>query len=188
MSHTSTYSIASDFGPDGFHAAKFTKELYGLSLACTVEDWTHVYDVVEVITDIQPSPGDQTSIDDVVANHLQWDLNEYKTKRGSEIDARTRQLIGAGFVHSSKTFSLTLASQSKLNGAHAQKASMTYPVVWNSIDDLDTISLADEAAFDSFYDDAFDKVREHLDSGTTLKDSVRAAADRAAVDAVTDTR
>ena len=78
----------------------------------------------------------------------------------------------------------------KMTGAHEVKddAALTYPIVWNTIDDGDTVSLADAAALDAFYLTAVGELRGHLDSGTDLKDDVRAAADAEAVDAVVDSR
>ena len=69
-----------------------------------------------------------------------------------------------------------------------RKTTLTYPVVFNAIDDSDTTSLADEATLDAFYDAAMDQVRTHRDAGTSLKDQVRAATTVSAVNAIVDNR
>jgi hypothetical protein len=118
------------------------------------------------------------------------DLPTLKQTRYAEIDARTDELIAAGFTYASKQFSLSLASQNKMMGTHQVKddPALTYPVEWNTIDDTDSYSIADAADLDAFYLQALGTVRAHLDSGTSLKNSIRAAADTAAVDAVVDSR
>jgi hypothetical protein len=107
-----------------------------------------------------------------------------------EIDARTDELIAAGFTYDSKTFSLSQAAQSRLTGINQVRddAAVTYPIVWNTLDDSDTLSIVDSAALLTFYLTAMGTYRTHVDSGTALKDDVRAATTIAAVDAVVDSR
>ena len=118
------------------------------------------------------------------------ELPSVKNAKCAAIDTRTAELIDQGFSYSSKTFSLSLASQSMLEGSYPVKnhVSLTYPIVWNTIDDLDTISLADATDLENFYLTALGTFRARRDSGTTLKDQVRAASTIAAVDAVVDSR
>jgi hypothetical protein len=106
------------------------------------------------------------------------------------IDARTEELIALGFTYASKVFSLSIPSQSKMTAAHQIKddVAFIYPVVWNTISDDSTYSIADATDMGGFYMTAIGTIRARLDSGTALKDSARAAADIAAVDAVVDTR
>jgi hypothetical protein len=117
-------------------------------------------------------------------------LANCKIAKCAAIDARSDELIVAGFVHSSKTFSLSDAAQNRIMAVHQVRddASLDYPIVWNTIDDLDTLSLADSAAVHAFYLAALDTYRGHVDGGTSLKDQVRAASTHAAVQAITDSR
>ncbi len=117
-------------------------------------------------------------------------LSSVKASKLLAIDARTDALIASGFVYSSKTFSLSLPAQIKMNGSHMVRddPSFTYPVIWNTMDDNDTISLADSAALDAFYLTALGTVRSHLDSGTALKDQARAAVTVAVINAIVDNR
>ncbi len=120
------------------------------------------------------------------SNHLA----AHKAEKCLAIDARTDALIAAGFVYSSKTFSLSDAAQNRLMGIHQVRddAATTYPIRWNTLDDGDVLELADSAAVHSFYLQALGTYRAHVDGGTALKDQVRAAATIAEVDAVTDSR
>lgn len=117
-------------------------------------------------------------------------LQVLKNAKIKAIDARTDQLIAAGFTFASKQFSLTLSSQSKMIGTHQVKdnPSLTYPIRWNTIDDEDYLDIIDAATLDGFYLTGLGTIRAHLDSGTSLKDQVRAAATVDDVLAVVDTR
>lgn len=117
-------------------------------------------------------------------------LTEQKANKFVAIDARTDVLIFTGFVYSGKRFSLSLTAQLKMMGTHQIKddVALVYPIKWNTYDDLDVISIADSATLNSFYLAGFAVVRGHIDSGTALKDSIRAASTQAQLDAVVDTR
>jgi len=74
-------------------------------------------------------------------------LDEYKKVKHSEVDRRTGQLIKQGFSYDGKTFSLSETAQLNLLGVHLNRkeALLIYPIVFNTIDDTDTYSLADES-------------------------------------------
>lgn len=117
-------------------------------------------------------------------------LSDVKAAKCAAIDARTSELIAQGFTYDSKTFSLSIEAQAKMAGVQQVKdnVAVTYPIVWNNIDDTDTVSLADAAALEAFYLAGVGAYRTHADSGTALKDQVRAASTVAAVEAITDSR
>lgn len=52
------------------------------------------------------------------------------------------EVISRGFEFAIKTFSLSIAAQMKILGAFSS-ATLSYPIVWNTIDDLDTHQLDD---------------------------------------------
>jgi len=54
-------------------------------------------------------------------------LANLKIDRYDEIDKKTVELIDAGFVHDSKTFSLSRAAQSKWHGKYNARADVTFP-------------------------------------------------------------
>ena len=78
----------------------------------------------------------------------------------------------------------------KMAGAHQLKddQALVFPINWNTKGDEDTYTIADSADLHAFYLTAVGTLRSHLDSGTVLKDAVRAATTIAAVDAVEDNR
>lgn len=117
-------------------------------------------------------------------------LIEAKAAKFASIDARTDELIASGFTFASKQFSLSQAAQSRLMGINQVRddENVTYPIKWNTIDDSDTYSIPDSATVLSFYLTAVGTYRTHVDSGTALKDQVRAATTVAEVDAVVDNR
>lgn len=129
---------------------------------------------------------DKTTMDGVVADH------EGKAKRikYKAIDARTDEIIAAGFTFGGKQFSLAATAQMKMVGTHEVKddPALTYPIEWNTIDDNDTISLQNATDLHNFYLTGVGTMRSVLDSGTSLKGQVRAATTKAEIDAVVDPR
>jgi len=120
-------------------------------------------------------------------------LPALKAKKCGEIDARTDELIAMGFEYpssSGKMHSLSLQAQNKLNGLFALRdmPQVTYPLTYNTRDDDETIELVDSTAVVYFALTAFGTIRAHTDSGTALKDQVRAASTIAEVQAIADER
>lgn len=106
----------------------------------------------------------------------------------TDIDDGTARLIAAGFTFQGKQFSLSANAQSKLLGMDQLRDALTYPIVFNNIDDSDVITLPDANTVHQMALAALATVRAALDSGTALKNQVRAAEDLTAVRAVVDTR
>jgi len=120
-------------------------------------------------------------------------LQAAKDRKFRDLDRRTRQLIKAGFEYppASGTFhSLSTKSQIKILAADESRndPAFTYPVEWNSKNDMAKVTLADAATLHAFALTAIGTVRAVLDSGTALKNAVRAAGTIAGVDAVVDSR
>ncbi len=133
---------------------------------------------------VEKSQADKDTADADSAN-----LGPMKADKYHKIDLRTMQLIAAGFTYNAKTFSLSDNAQKKIitwkikadNGDETARTAVT-------IDNADTEILADAAEVSLFYDAAFDKVQDHIDSGEAVRASVRAATDVPAVGAVADNR
>lgn len=111
-----------------------------------------------------------------------------KTARFTLIDEKTVEVINRGFEFESKTFSLSLSAQMKILGAYSAAAIITYPIIWNTIDDLDIHQLDDATVLGEFYEASVNAVRAALDAGTALKDQIRNATTLAEIAAVEDTR
>ena len=113
--------------------------------------------------------------------------------KNSEIDQNTRDLIAQGFQYPQTTgliFSLSAEAQTSLLGLESARLdpAFAYPVNWNSIDDEGLYSIPDAADAHNFYLTALGTIRAWKDSGTALKDQVRAATTPAEVAAVVDNR
>jgi len=126
--------------------------------------------------------GEKTAADDDPAN-----LDPHKEVRYQEIDKRTRELITVGFVHATKTFSLSEQAQSKWHGKYNARADVTFPFDVATIDN-DAHTVADGAEAKTMYLLVVNTVNGHIESGGALKKSIFDAVDKAAVDAVVDTR
>ena len=115
-------------------------------------------------------------------------LEELKLYRYNEIDNRTGELIATGFIYATKTFSLSLNAQINISALNQSRDELTYPINYNTIDDSDIYNVTDATDLHNMYLTALNTKKGHLDAGTALKDQIRAAADKPAVDAVIDNR
>jgi hypothetical protein len=125
-----------------------------------------------------------------VAPRALMTLDQLKEERLKEIDARTDQLIDGGFIYNSVLLSMSIESQVRLEGADRNRndPAMSYPIRWNSLDDSDAVDLTDATELHTMFLTALGTLRARIDSGTLLKDAVRAATTVAEVDAVVDGR
>ena len=120
-------------------------------------------------------------------------LTVVKQRKLSVIDGRTAELVSAGYEHpaaSGQMFSLGAETRNLLVGMDLLRddPAFVYPVDWNTIDGMAKITLDDATEVHNFFLTSVGVYRDHLDSGTALKDSVRAATTITAVNAVVDNR
>lgn len=117
-------------------------------------------------------------------------LDAEKARRYSEITRRTHELIAQGFSFGGKQFSLSTNARIEVSAIHVVRddPAVVYPIHWNTLADDDTLPLPDSATVHDFYLTAVGTYRACMDSGTALKDQIRAATTLAEVAAVVDTR
>jgi hypothetical protein len=117
-------------------------------------------------------------------------LEQLKMSRYKAIDGRTGELIDLGYVYSGVPLSLSLEAQLRIEGMDRARNEtyVVYPVEWNSLDDSTKAVLADATELHTMYMTALGTLRARVDSGTALKDQIRAATTRAEVEAVVDNR
>lgn len=117
-------------------------------------------------------------------------LPSTKNRKFDAIDTRTKELIAEGFEYASKRFSLSIAAQTTYTALYSirRERKLVYPLTVNTFDDRNTHALRDDTEVADFYLAGIAVCREALDSGTALKDQVRAAGTVAAVNAVVDSR
>lgn len=116
-------------------------------------------------------------------------LSPNKLARCNAVDGKTQQLVATGFVHSTKTFSLSIPSQLNWTNVKAGAAAdLTYPYVIPTLTDTDYHEFADEAEMLTAAGVAESTVKGHIASGAALKKQIVDAADQAELDAVVDTR
>jgi len=121
------------------------------------------------------------------------DLQAVKDARSFQIDQRTQQLIAEGVEFppaSGMVFSLSANAQTSLIAADNAREDplFVYPVNWNTIDDGAVFVIPDAPTLHAFYLTALGTVRAWLDSGTAIKDQIRACTTPAQVAAVPDNR
>lgn len=124
-----------------------------------------------------------TEITDTIA------LDDYKRSRGGQIDGKTYLLITAGFTYDSETFSCSPTAQMLWVGLKADAANLTYPYSKTVKDDTKApYDFALQSDLEAAYTALVAHVNTHISSGQSLKGSIRAAADKASVDAIVDNR
>lgn len=119
-----------------------------------------------------------------------FDLDALKSYRYKEIDNRTGEIVDTGFDYSAKKFSLSKNAQINISGLHQSKddPALTYPIVYNTVDDSESYDVTDSADLHAMYLTALATKKGLIDSGTTLKELVRVAIDIPAVNAIIDNR
>jgi len=118
-------------------------------------------------------------------------LSEYRALRFKEVDERTGELIiDGGFVFAGKTFSMSANAQTNILALDATRddPALTYPIHYNTIDDLDTYEVPDSATLHGMYLTALGTKKGHTDTGSYIKTLLRAAVDEAAIQAIIDNR
>jgi len=144
-----------------------------------------------VVTDVELDAGQEATLDALAASYD--GIVPLQEAKNAEIDRNTGDLIAQGFQFPPSTgliFSLSATAQTNLLGLESARLdpAFIYPVEWNSIDDEAVYSIPDAATAHSFYLTALGTIRAWKDSGTALKDQVRAATTPAEVAAVVDNR
>jgi hypothetical protein len=113
-----------------------------------------------------------------------------KTIRFNQVDQRTGELIAQGYTFSGKVFSLSENAQTNILALYTTKdhTALIYPISYSTINDTEGFSVVDAATVEQMYLTALGTKRSRLDSGTALKDQIRAAATKAVLDAIIDNR
>jgi len=154
----------------------------------TFEGVSYIGDDLTINFD-SPTPADGATVTGVVSAHAGVDaLAAAKEAKFDEIDRRTDELINLGFTFGGDTFSLKQDTLPTLNGLWNARAAITYPVKYNTSDNSSFVLLNNSTDVESFYFSAVGTFRSREDSGTILKDAVRAATTVAQVDAIVDPR
>ena len=117
-------------------------------------------------------------------------LADLKIARYEMIDKRTGELVSQGFTYASKVFSLSQNAQINISALDHTRddVALTYPITYNTIDDLDSYIVIDAVDLHNMYLTALATKKAHIDSGSSLKQQVRDAIDIAAVNAIIDNR
>ena len=105
---------------------------------------------------------------------LEYDLKELQKRTFAKIDARSDALIANGFTFQDVLFSCSVEAQARYN-AMMLLADELAPLDINSLDDTAKIRLETGNDVRAFCLAALNHVKTVVDSGTQVKDTVRAA-------------
>lgn len=148
-------------------------------------------DRIYLYFDSEPDEDVKTDITDFYNDIVQTDwLNYYKAIRFSEINNKTQELINLGYVYNGFAFSLSEKAQTNILALYSTKddVHLIYPILFNTIDDLNTFEAVDANIIADMYYTALATKKAHLDGGTVLKNQIRQATTVDDVDAVQDNR
>ena len=131
-----------------------------------------------------------SELDSLMLSNEDVTLSQYKHIKNEEINHITSEMIQGGYSFDGKTFSLSSNAQTNLIALFATKdhAALTYPIEFNTLDDLDNYYASSAATIEGMYLTALGTKKALLDSGSVLKDAVRAATTKAEVDLIIDPR
>jgi len=117
-------------------------------------------------------------------------LSEYKHIRYVEIDDKTEELILTGYTFAGKQFSLSANAQTNILALYTTKdhPAISYPISYNTKDDEEVFNIPDASTLEGMYLTALGTKKAYLDSGTSIKEAIRAAITKAEVDAIIDPR
>ena len=187
MAKLKTYSVSGNITGGIVKENKLHKEISASGAITSFDGIVVSGDVLEIYG---AAIANQVLLDDTILNHIDISLTEYKTTKNNAIDTRTGELISNGYVYAGKTFSLSGNAQTNILALFATKGhpALVYPIQYSTIDDVGTYDVLNATDVENMYLTALGTKRAHLDSGTSLKNQVRAAIDKAGVDAVIDNR
>ncbi len=177
---------------NGLHGLELHKEVYASAIEKTLVGVNTDVSMCTILFREALTIQEKVLLDDVVAAH-DCDLEVAKNEKFVTIDERTNALFREGFEFPDKSgqiFSLSLAGQSKLHGLYVLRnnPNLVYPIKCNTLTDSGDYEITDAAGLEAFYLAAFGEARQHVDSGTSLKEQVRSATTVEEVDAVIDDR
>lgn len=151
-----------------------------------VADFSGITTSEDSITIIGDSILDEAALDILVQNHEVETLAQLKSKKISEIDIKTGELISGGFTFDNEQFSLSLAAQKNWLGLKVLESLVTWPVSVTTITDGE-YSLS-QANLIPFMGTGQATLQANLNSGRALKIQINQAVDKEAVNAITDGR
>jgi hypothetical protein len=132
---------------------------------------------LKVVFDASLNAAAQTALRNTIKAHADdsHHLPTQKAERFVFIDLKTRDIIARGFTFNGKQFSLTDNAQKTLIILDAQRTepAMTYPVLYNTRDDLDLIEVTNADMVHALTLTALTTLRAALDSGTQQKTLIR---------------
>ena len=118
------------------------------------------------------------------------DFQEYKALRFKEIDERTGELVLNGFSYAGKVFSMSMNAQINIEALNSSRndPAITYPIEYSTLDDNDNYFVQDATDIHNMYLTALGTKKSYVDSGTVLKDAIRAAINAVEVSQIIDNR
>ena len=190
MADLKTYSIKDDINVGKVELEMLDREIENGNVVVGYEGFRIKGDSLTIMgSELSSEP----ILDSIIQNHDAFGLKTHKNNKIDEIDIKTGELIALGFEFPSASgmrFSLSQSAQINISALYQSKddPAITYPITYNTIDDLTTFAIPNAETLYGMYLTALATKKAHLDSGTALKNQVRAATTKAEVDLIIDNR
>jgi len=182
-----TYSVTDDTLKGELNSKKLQNEINEANCVVNLKS----IDVLgDTFTVVGASISDESVLNNTIALHESINLDEKKSIRYVEIDNNTVTLILQGFTYKNLVFSLSQNAQINILGLDNTRfdSAITYPIGYSTKDDSGHYDVVDATDLHNMYLTALATKKAWVDSGTALKDAVRAATNEAEVQAIIDNR
>lgn len=176
------YSVSSDVAGQAADAELLRQEIADSGFVAGFDGITIRGDEIVV----SGSVVDQAGLDALILNHSTYSLPRARAAKVAAVDARTREIIAAGFSFDGNSFSLSQQAQMNWLGLVTLQDLFAWPMgVTNDADATYTLSHENLIPFIAAGSGV---VAAAVGSGRALKVAANAAANQGELDAVVDAR
>lgn len=183
MATVRTYSISASTAAGAVRPDKLHAEI---AASATVTNFSGVTVSGDVLDVVGASLANGAALDALVAAHTAFSITHSRAEKNAAIDARTQEIIAAGFTFDDHVFSLSVPAQINWSGLYSMQSFFTWPINVTTIDDQEySLTLANLPYFIGTGSTA---VANAIGHGRALKLAVGAATTQAGIDAVVDAR
>lgn len=125
--------------------------------------------------------GEKTAVDAAL-------LEQFKREKAALFDLHTQEILARGVEHPAASGNFYDISPSAVSALEFQRDVAIYPFLVHAIGFTGIITINNATAANTLVAKAQEKLREVLQAGAVLLEAIRNAADKVALDAITDPR
>jgi len=138
--------------------------------------------MIDYYTDTALTPTEESDTTNTILTHNPAPLPWYKKQAQKTVRAEVMRRIELGFVYDSVTFSMSGNARQRWTNRKVFASSFTYPFDVEDINGDEYYTVVDSTTLEAMADEANSTRHGHRIAGTTAKESIENAANKAAVD------